>query len=355
METRDRKVFQQHFETMDLDTPEVILISGLDPAILDLILESIQKRLTAKIGRYEFTLLTGEPGDEDRFLEETFNVPLFASYRLVVVRQAEEVFRPILASSSRAAACRENFRHLPERTLVVLQYEGAPPGKFLKLFENLCHFSSRELYSNQIMETIRAGAKKLGLRMTEDVLHEIGERVEPKNGAIELALLRIRDMLPVEKQGHAEPDDIREILYPTVGCNPFQLIDALFRQDHEVVRRELARFRKSSDNLPGILKLILNRTNEIRKATLARSMGMSDREIMVLLNYGSRHPFFQKKTLQRLTAEMGRFSEKRLGKIYEFLVGFHKDIRHQIPWDRQLLIFQQRILEVFFYPASAYE
>ncbi|MCB1320138.1 MAG: hypothetical protein KDK34_07790 [Leptospiraceae bacterium] len=133
-----------------------------------------------------------------------------------------------------------------------------------------------------------------------------------------------------------------------MGCNSFALVDALFALDHRTVQRELIRFNPSEDSFFGILKLILNRANEIRLAKSGIGMGMNDDELLSFLALKNRPPFIQKKILSRLKAEINRFTTPRLRIIFDFIIECQRDFRSNIPVPRQNLIFQQRILSVFF-------
>ena len=170
----------------------------------------------------------------------------------------------------------------------------------------------------------------------------------------ESALERLKNALPQEKHRNIGSEEVREILFPNVGYNPFTLVDALFRQDHASVRRELIRFHPPADSLLVVLKLLLNRANEIRKATVGRGMGMSDADLVGLLGLKSRHPFVQKKILQRLHDEILRFPPEHLTNVYDFLVTLEKEFRRNVPPEMQMTVFQQGILPVFFkIPAKA--
>lgn len=358
MEVKDLPGFQRHLDKLPLEAPGVVMISGSDPAVADSQIERLRQRLRKEIGEFETLLFSGETGDDHRFIEEIANVPLFAPYRLIIVRQAEELFRVPLQSKSQHAGYVSAFAQAPQRTAIFLVYSGSAPQKLVKLFQGcgLLHLATRDLFSNQILDQIRAAAKRLQLNLGEEGLHLLRESIDPKSGAIEQVLQRLRDHLPPEARAEGTPiklDAIREVLFPGQGINAFTLVDSLFALDQRGVERELIRFNPASDNFFSVLKIMLNRTDEIRKARTGIGMGMQDGELIDFLGLKSRPPFIQKKILSRLKMEVNTFKPQRLEMIYEMLIEIQNEFRSNVPPARQNLIFQRHTSDIFFANTSA--
>jgi len=346
------KDLYSHIERMDLNQPDILLLSGPDPDVLEGVLEKIRKRLNKDIGEYETTSFSGEPGDDALFLNEIFNIPLFAVYRLIIVRQAQDTFKISGTGSGGLKHLEAEFKKLPDRTFIVMLYAGSPPAGFLKIFSNrLYHHAAREIYPNQLPLVIMETAHKLGISLLEDAVNEIRERVEPREGAISLALHRLKDALPPERHHKITLEEVREIIFPNLGMNAFALIDSLFAEDRMDCERELTNYNESSDNIFGILKLMLNRTDEIRKYRVGKELSMNSSELIELLGLKNRPPFVQKKILERLTGESRRFNTERLNKIYDFLIFIQIEFKSTIPAKEQMKIFQMHIQELFLNPA----
>ncbi len=352
MEIKDPGSFEKHLSRMPLETPEIIVISGSDTGVLDTAALMIKARLQREIGAFETTVYSAEPGEDSRFRQEVFNIPLFAPYRFFIVRHGEELFAPYLPGAenssrkSESAALKREFERLPDRTLILIEFSGNPPAKFLDLFAGkLCHLQTKELYSNQVLDVVRATAKKLGIQLEDESIYEIRDRVPQKAAAIESALQRLRGIV---KDRAVSVEDVREILFPAPGVQPFALVDAIFAQDHTMVEKELLRFNPQEDNFLVILKLILNRANEIRQFLTGRKLGMSESEILEFLDIKNRPPFIQKKILSRLADESRHFNNKRLSILYAFLVKTGNEFRSGVPAHKQNLFFQEKIMEVFF-------
>ena len=346
--SKDPAGLRKYLDGVNLDTPDVVVLSGSDTSVFPGTVETVRALLEKKVGSFEVTTFSGEPDDDRRFQEEIFNIPLFAPYRLVIVRQGHDVFRQAVQSPSVATALQEEFSRLPDRTFILIEYAGDPGARFLKLFGDRLHHSvSRDLYSNQVLDVILGLSKRIGVQLTEEALHEFKEKIEPRGGVIELALQRLKERLPPgEKEIGVEA--LREVLFPHPGMNVFALVDALYAGNHRVVERELGHFNPPEDNFFVIFKLMLNRANEIRRAAVARSHGTRDDELVKMLGLKGRPPFIQKKILQRLHAEVPRYWPDRLGHVYDFLFEMQVDFRYTVPVAHQPAVFQEKILPIFF-------
>jgi len=345
-ESKDLKTFFKNLDEIDPETPAIFLVSGTDTAVFDQALSRIKKNLKKATG-FEMTLFSGEPGDEQKMREEIFNIPLFAPFRLIAIREAQEIFKQITASSKTAKALTAEFEKLPDRTLIVMEYKGNPPAKFTGIFgPRLHHFKSRELYSNQVMDAIVSGCKKLGLKLTDQALNEFKEKTEPKSGVIGQALIRLKEMT-AGKETITE-QDVQEILFPNPGYNAFAFIDALYSQDYRTVLRELNKFNPATDSYFGAMKLMLMRADEIRKARAGKAAHMNDEEMIKLLKLKGRPPFIQKKILRRLDFETSRISRGRLKAIYRLLIDLQIEFKSRVSASNQGKVFSERIIEVFF-------
>ena len=349
-EIKDLAIFHRALDEMKLEEPEVVLVSGSDTGVVDRVLERLRTRLRKEEGAFESVVFSGEPGDEVRLHEEVCNIPLFSPYRLIIVRAGEELFRTVLAQKARAAVYKRDFAHIPDRTLLVIAHAGAPTKSLLSLFgDRILHLVTRDLYPNQVQDQIRAVAARLHLRLDEEAMHALRESLDPRQSGVEAALQRLKAVLtPEELQRSVPVTRVREILFPSQGWDSFVLVDALFALDHRTLQRELLRFNPGNDSFLAILKLMLNRANEIRMARAGRDLGMNDEELLEFLDLKNRHPFVKKKILQRLGGELANISDQQLGAIYQLLVQLHRDFRGVVPVSNHKRIFEERALEVFF-------
>ncbi len=343
------KGLYQAIDHMNLEIPDITLVSGKDLSVFDLAVSHARKCMEKSGEPFEVTVFSGESGDDMRFHEEVFNIPLFAPLRLIIVRRAGDIFRPALNSPKVMERYGSDFVRLPDRTWIIIEYDGSPSRKFIDMLgERVIHYPTRELYDNQVHETLITSIKKAGLKLTDDALHEIQERVEPGAGVVERTVARLKDMLPPEREGHATLDDIREILFPSPGMNPFKFVDTLFELNHPAFRKEVRKFNPAVDSLFPVLKLVLNRTNEIRKTLVGLAHGMDERELVKLLDLQSRPPGLQTRIVKTRKMEARHFTSERISAIYGLLIELQHEFRSITPPHKQMPVFQERILPIFF-------
>ena len=132
------------------------------------------------------------------------------------------------------------------------------------------------------------------------------------------------------------------------GLRQDLLVDALFDRNHAAVRRELLRWNPSTDNMFSILKLMLTRTDEIRKARVGYSHGLNDDEVLKLLNLEKRPPFVKKKISRRLHGEIAAYDDGVIQSIYEMLMDMQAEFRSGAPPAKQLLVFEEKVFRVIF-------
>lgn len=348
MTIKDLYNLHKELDGMDLEKPKILLISGSDAQSLDALLVRIRKRLRAEIGQFESIVFTAENGEDNRLLQEVFNVPLFSPYRLLIIKQADVIFKNILASTTRLKSLKGQFQTMPDRTWLIIQYDGKVPAKMTGLFKDrLLHLVTKELYLNQIPDLIKSVCHKLHLKMEPDAMHYFTENITPKVSEIESRLAVLKELFN-DPDHIVKTEEIREILFPGQGCNPFALIDGMFSANRHIVERELIHFNANIDHFMAIFKLMLMRTNEIRKTRIAKAAQVRDDELMQLLGHKSKHPFVQKKIIGRLQTECRRFDYEFLGKVYDLLIQLEIGFRSNVNHKQKMILFKQRIYQLFF-------
>ena len=328
--------------------PPAILVSGQDASIFDRV-DDLLRNQVLKREAVDITVLTGEQEDGALLLKEIFNLPLFSPYRLFLVKDAKPSFEYIL-SKERAAEHR-NLNNIADRTMLAFYFEGEPTKAMLSVFgENLIHLHTKPLYSDSMEQAIRRTAAELSVNLTEEAVAEIRERVAAKEGAIFDALHQLKSAQPGKAATGIET--VRDVLFPKAGFDMFRLIDACFMGDVYTFSREIMKYNPPDDTLLALLRLLLNRTDELRKYRISQSLNLSTDETINLVGLKNRHPFIQKKTLKRLSEEANRFHSDRLRRIYEMLVETSSSFRLTVPMHEQSMFFQTKMIEIFFQPAK---
>ncbi|MCE9598906.1 MAG: hypothetical protein K8S54_13150 [Spirochaetia bacterium] len=346
-ELKDGHALTSYIQQTDLEHPGPLIISGDDVETVDVALNQIKARILARHKDCLMPVFANEPDDDVRFVTEIENVPLFAPYRLIIVRDAQAVLSRTIKNSETREMLKRAAHSLPDRTWIVMQYSGKPGADFLSVWpEGLTHYPTKDLFPEQIIEFVRTTARKAGLQLSEEAIVEIRDRIIPRPGALEAAVQRIKANLPAG-QKQASLEFVEEVLFPSPGWNISVMIDALFQGDPNRFFSEIAK-RDPMEDFARPLKAILNRTDELRRARVALDQGLSDRDVMVLTGHATKHPFVQKKILQRLRFECENFPHDRLLSIYQTLDALFIAFRSGTNRDEQQILFLERLTVNFF-------
>ena len=346
MEIKDLNLFLRYCSQMDWQRPKVLIVSGQDIDLANPVIIQIKNKLEQIAKNYELISFTNEPQEAQRLELELANVPLFSTYRFLLVRQAEDIFKELVLSKMRLQAITNDIKNLPVCTLLLILYTGAPPRRFLNIFsEDSLHLITNKLYANKIEAVLESTLRQHKIKLSQEAFYFLLENVAAKTGAIEQAIGRLKFF----DKSNAELgiDDLRSVFFPSQGWDPFALVDALFIRDLKAIILQFKRYNASTDSFFVLVKLLLRRVDEIRMAQIAYEQRLSEKELIFLLGIGTRPPFIQKKILTRLRSETINFDENRRLKIYELLIAIQKDFRSFVPIARHLEYFQEASLRLF--------
>ncbi|MBW7856984.1 MAG: hypothetical protein H3C43_01465 [Leptonema sp. (in: Bacteria)] len=345
MQLKDSQELFSKLKQVDLILPPIVIISGPDNSLFDQVNAFIQNSLL-KHESVQVVVLTGEPNDSESLFGEIFNMPLFAPYRFFVIKNAAPIFKYLTASDR--DAYQQDFSKIAERTLLLMYSEVEPTKAALKPFGNrLLHLSTKNLFAENIESTIRRFANQLRLSLTEEAMSEIRERIPTREGAIIEALQRLKEMSSSDQPLRVE--FVRDILFPKAGWDMFRLSDACFLGDTYTFSREIMNYNPPEDNFLALLRVLLNRTDELRKYRICRKLNLSQDETTTIVGIKNRHPFLQKKILQRLSSESQRYNRDRIEQLYQSIVDTSSAFRLTVPIEKQSVFFQKKAIDMFFH------
>ncbi len=352
MEHKDITAFLQCIDTsFDWEQPKIVLVSGMDMELGDVVIKHIKRQLVKQIGSYESLTFSAQPKEGLHLQTELANTPLFSPYRFLLVRQGEEILQSLFSSTNQNQKFIATLKQLPERSLLLILYAGNPPRQLidpLKKQDKLLHLNTRKLYAHQIEGNLRNAIHKRKLILSQDGFYLLMENLAAKSGMIEKLLDHLQSR--TNPKTEITKEDVRSILFPSQGWNPFDLVDAFFSGRLKAILSEYKRFHGSKDNFFVVLKLILQRLKEIRLSSLAYSQQMTEKEMISFIGIGTKHPFIQKKILERLRKEVPYYNTKKQLEIHNFIISMQKNLRYQIPLAKQAFFFQEESLRVFLRP-----
>ena len=353
---KDYYLAEKELSKNSLLSPSVVLVSGADPLLGEILLKEFRTHLAKDLGQYEYISYSGETGDLELFYKELSHNSLFTQKRLLVLHQAEQLFKELFQKrESYLQIFKSTLEKIPKGTFLFVIYSGDPSKKIVNFLssKNFSHYHFSKLYENQIPRVIQDYAKKFHLLLSLDAKYLIARAVQPYRGNIQMLLARVelskkhkrknpRELLSVEKEA------IEELLFPSSGWDPFLFVDLLFARDYHPFMHQLLRFHPPEDSFFMIFSLMLKRANEIRIAKTAFSISMSDNELLKYFKYEKRHPFIKNKILDRLKREINMYSTSDLEHLYKILLNLHRDFRYSVPLSKQSIVFQKKVASIFW-------
>jgi len=322
--------------------PPIVCIYGSDPDEANVILSQILERI-ASGGDAEVTYYTGESDEVETFHANVFHPPLFATTRILVHKKAE-LFKNVYNKSNQSF-WESSWRRLPDHTYVVLLLNGELSTDYAKVFgDRLISYKVKPLYANQILHEILSTVKANQLSIQDDALQELRERLPVQSGAIHRTILKFKERFPDKER--IELVDLQDILYPGSTLNIFRLVEAMFEHDLHKVSLELLNYNPATDDFFAILKIVLNRLNQIRRLKIGQSQKMGSDELANLVGLKGS-PYFKKRLLGELVTAGSRLDTARLERLYQALIDLQISFRTQAAQRHQSLLFDRKVLLEF--------
>ena len=346
---KEISLFLKHLDAIDLKRKQFLLVSGQDANCGLLAVKNLQKRLKNELESFEQIIFSDESEEGKRLLEELDNAPLFSPYRFLLVHQSEKIFQNLLSDSIQKKIFQDSLAKLPENTLLLLLYSGTPLKSFLNLFQDqtcFAHLQTGKLYPNQLEAALHRALSRRKLKLSREAFCYLAEKIDAKTGSVEHIAEQIQ-LRAGSKKEEIKIDLVHSLLSPAQGWDVFALTEALFAGNFQKVLREYKLFHSSTDNLFALLKIILKHIDEIRLARICYMQQTGEKELLSILGIEKRHPFVQKKILERLQGEALRFDSKKQLEVYNFLITMQKSFLSQVPLSRQFLFFQAESLKIF--------
>lgn len=326
-----------------VDEGLIVVIYGKDVLLFNTVVDFVEKEVYKNVP-VEISLFTGEQEDLKTFINDLYNFSLFIPHRLYILKQAHSVLKNL-----------KNFvfKSIPEKTWILLEFEGDYPEKLFRIDSNrIFLYETKILYDNQIDEFIHSIARELHLQLSEEAIQYLKLFFPPRESVLRTAIYNIRNVLE-NQQGRKDTyfvtyEDIRTVFYRIGGWDMFKIIEAMFGRDLLTFLVEVEKYNPPEDNYSVLLKNLLIRVDELRKYLIGKKVNFTQKELLTLTKADKKPPFIQKKILQQLETYSHRYSLEKLEKIYKFLVDVAFAFRSNIEEEKKKIIFIEKSIETFF-------
>ncbi|MCE9499589.1 MAG: DNA polymerase III subunit delta [Leptospira sp.] len=289
----------------------------------DQIIDFYKKRLSEQGEPFEVVVFVSEPGDAEKLFSEIFNLSMFSSKKLIIIKSGSDFFKPLLTSAKKEYF--DNFKRsisgFQDNTFILIHYDAKDaPQKLYSMFNNkFSLLKSKNFYPDETRRKLEEILESEKISFDPAAIDEFIHKTPPNTGAYSRNIKKLQSYLGKK---HYVIDDIKEILFNTNEYNPFNLADLVFKNNKHEFLKEFSKFRPESDSLLSLLTILLNRLDEIRKAKIIfkRLGDNDDSKFFEILGFTSYSEARKKFTKSRLKKETRWFNDKSIEFFYDFLI-----------------------------------
>lgn len=232
----------------------VYLLCGDEPFFIDQISRLIEKSVLSEDEKvFNQTIIYGRDVNTADLIAIARQYPMFANYRVIIVREAQEI-RDIEKDPHIEAYLSQPV----PTTLLVFDYKYKKPDgrtNFTKLIiQKGVYFESRKLYDSEIPEWIRKKIASLGYRINENAVAILAENIGNDLARIENEIHKL--ILNVPNNAVITPDIVEQNIGISKEYNIFELQKALGVRNIPAVYRIVHHLAANPKENPVILVII---------------------------------------------------------------------------------------------------
>lgn len=314
--------------------PRIFIYAAQESFEFDLITDHY-KQLYNKLNEpYETVVYVAEEGEQESLFSELFNMSMFSSWKLIIIKSGNNFFKPIFTKDYEEYF--KNFRrslpHLDEKISLLIHYDKKDiPNALSFLFnEKFALLKSRILYPNERLKELENILKSEKITFETDASDEFIYRVPPNSGAYIKNVQKLKALIPKK---HYKKEDIQEGLFASSEFNPFHLVDCVFQNNRLEFYKEFSKIKEYEDSIGYILAFLTNflhRLDEVRKAKILFQLYKTQEENedffrhLKMEGYSSGRKYYVKERLKR---EIHIFNDEVLNYCYEMVIDLNLKIK----------------------------
>jgi len=238
--------------------PSLLFLHGEESFLLERAYQEVLARVVEASARdFNLEVFTGREATADKVLDVCRTLPVFAPYRLVVVKDAH-----LLTANDLAGFLPYLNDPVPETVLLFVGRAIDGRLSFFREFKKkgtLVEF--KPLYDNQIPGFVKEQARLEGKALTEDALALFCRRMGAELGEIQAELLKLCTY--VGTRGLIDVEDVRQVVSDTRTESVFDLINAIGQRRAAEALRLLARMLDDGEPPLRILSLVVRHFRQL--------------------------------------------------------------------------------------------
>ncbi|MCB1159174.1 MAG: DNA polymerase III subunit delta, partial [Leptospiraceae bacterium] len=232
IEISQYKNYLEFREKAKTDLPNLMIYCSLDSYEFDILADHYREILKSKEEAFEVAIFVSEPGDLEKLFSEVFNLSMFSSLKLIIIKSGSDFFKPLLLAKGKALY--DNFKRsipeLSEKVYLLIHYDDKDiPSKLLSMFQHkLGLLKNRNFYPNEKKAALESILKFEKITLDPAASDEFIHRIPPNTGSY---LKNIQKLKLLLNKKEYTLEDIEEALFGNVDFNPFHITDLFFSGD----------------------------------------------------------------------------------------------------------------------------
>lgn len=349
---RTYKSYIEFEESSKKQLDNVLFYCSQDAFEFDLIVNRYREKLKIAGEPVEIIVFVSEPGDMEKLFAEITNLSMFSSMKLIIIKSGRDFFKPLLLAKNKnlLQSYTRNFQEISEKIYILVHYDDkAVPDKLMAVFAyKMSYLKNRNYYPYEKRKALESLLKHEKATMSHQAMDEFLHKIHPNTGSY---LKNIQKLKLLLNKNHFEWEDVEEALFNRNDFNPFYMSDMLFQNNKREFFKEFSKLSLSEENRFGLLSLLtvlLNRTDEVRKARiLFHRMADDEAKIFQLLGMSSYSEKRRAFVRSRLRKEVNMFHSSILDTIYKTITELNILSKTGSNQEQTRLLFTEKMLKVF--------
>ncbi|EOQ95670.1 DNA polymerase III, delta subunit [Leptospira wolbachii serovar Codice str. CDC] len=345
----------QLFKTQTSNLPQFFAYSGEDSYEFELIIDHYKETLSKSAGTYEIILIVSESGEQAKLFAELFTPDMFYPRKLIIVKQATALFKPILDTKSAqewkdfASGFRKNITSVSDEIFLLVHYDSKDiPQSLIQLFQStLNYYKTKFLYPSDYPKVFKDVCDQEQVHFESNASDEFIHRVPANVGAYLKSVKKLKQYLHRSK---FTIEDINAVLFSQNELNTNILVESLIQKRKVDFFKEFTKFSDQNSEILSFLTRLTYKLDEIRKIKVIRSRHNGEVPIPLmdeLLKTGSYSDARKNFVRRQLVSDSAIFTDKILDQFYDQVIEMNIKFKSGLRDEEGKNYFLQKIMHLF--------
>ncbi len=334
-EIQEFKTILEVLRLNDLEKlPKIFIYVAQESFEFDLLVDHYKQLYNQLNEPYETVIYVAEEGEQESLFSEMFNMSMFSSWKLIIVKSGSNFFKPIFTEAYKEYV--KNFKrslpHLDQKISLLIHYDKKeiPTALSSLLNDKFAFLKNKVLYPNERLKELENILKNEKITFEPSASDEFIYRIPSNFGAYIKNIQKLKTLIPKK---HYTKEDIQEGLFASSEFNPFHLVDCIFQNNRLEFHKEFSKIKEHEDSTGYILSFLtnfLNRLDEVRKAKILFQVYKTQEESeeffkhLKMEGFSSGRKYYVK---ERLKKEIHVFNNEVLNFCYDMIIDLNINVK----------------------------